>query len=226
MASFELLTANQHQHLRLIVDWDTPHFTPIVVSEFSEAASSCPIMLAKNPETGDFFTGVILSMKPGEPALKSLEERGGFNPLSLQCQGFYISDQNIVIDKDHPRFSTTAGEPLFTATSQPADGLRKIQNALGRLHAGQKKTRAFTQAMMDARLIEPVDLTFDFDKGERLFLKNLYTISLDSLGQLDDAKAIEFFRSGYLQLAYLIAGSLKQFNSLAYLRNQWLLTSS
>lgn len=224
MASFELLTANQHQHLRLIINYDTPHFTPIVVSEFSEAASSSPIMLAKDPETGDFFSGVVLSMKPGEPALKGVQERGGFDPLSLQCRGFYISDQNIVIDKDNSRFSTTEGEPLFTATSQPADCLRKVQNALGKLHAGQESTQAFIKAMMNARLIEPIDLTFDFDKGERLFLKNLYTISLDSLGQLDDAQVIEFFRSGYLQLAYLVAHSLKQFNSLAHLRNQQLLS--
>jgi hypothetical protein len=225
LASFELLTANQHQHLRLIIDCDTPHFAPIVVSEFSEAASSSPIMLAKDPETGDFFSGVVLSMKPGEPTLKSVQERGGFNPLSLQCRGFYISDQHIVIDKDNPRFSSTEGEPLFTATLQPADYLRNVQNALGKLHAGQESTQAFIKAMMSARLIEPVDLTFDFDKGERLFLKNLYTISVDSLNQLDDAKVVEFFRSGYLQLAYLVAGSLKQFNSLAYLRNQWLLGS-
>ena len=59
-----------------------------------------------------------------------------------------------------------------------------------------------------------------FDNGERITLKSLYTISLDSLHQLDDAKALEFFRCGYLQLAYLLANSLKQFHSLAQLRNQ------
>lgn len=223
MARFELLSADQHQDLRLLNMADTPHFTPVISSEFSEAANSLPIMLTKNPETGEFFTGVVLSMKAGEPPIKNLAQRGGFVPLSLQCRGFYISDQQIAIDRDHPRFSTTEGEALFTTSRQPADCLRKVQQALGRLHLGQEQTTAFVKAMTDNQLIEPVDLNFSFDKGERLSLKGLYSISLDSLNQLDDTKVIELFRSGYLQLAYLIATSLKQFNSLAHMRNQILL---
>lgn len=226
MARFELLSADQHQDLRLLTQSETPHFTPIICSEFSEAANSLPIMLTKNGETGEFFAGVVLSMKAGEAPIKNLAQRGGFIPLSLQCRGFYISDQQIAIDRDNPRFSTSEGEALFTASRQPADCLRKVQQALGKLHLGQEQTSAFIKSMMDNQLIEPVDLNFSFDKGERLSLKGLYSISLDSLQQLDDTKAIEFFRAGYLQLAYLLANSLKQFNSLAHMRNQILLNQT
>jgi hypothetical protein len=226
VARFELLSADQHQNLRLITQGDTPHFTPVISTEFSDAATSLPIMLTKNSETGEFFTGVVLSMKSGEPATKNLAQRGGFIPLSLQCNGFYISDQQIAIDRDNPRFSTTEGDALFTGSCQPAECLRKVQHALGKLHIGQEQTKTFIKTMMDNQLIEPVDLNFSFDNGERLSLKGLYSISLDSLHQLDDAKAIGFFRAGYMQLAYLVAGSLKQFNSLAQLRNQALLAQT
>lgn len=226
MARFELLSADQHQDLRLINHSETSHFTSVVSSEFVDAANSLPIMLTKHAETGEFFTGVVLSMRAGEPPIKNLAQRGGFVPLSLQCHGFYISDQQIAIDRDNPRFSTTEGDALFTASRQPDECLRKIQHALGKLHIGQEQTRAFINVMVDNQLIEPVDLNFSFDKGERLSLKGLYSISLDSLHQLDDAKVIEFFRSGYLQLAYLVAGSLKQFNSLAHMRNQTLLNQT
>ncbi len=226
MARFELLSPEQHQDLRLITQSNTPHFTPVVSSEFFDAASSLPIMLTKNAETGEFFTGVVLSMKSGEPPIKNLAQRGGFIPLSLQCNGFYISDQQIAIDRDNPRFSNTEGEALFTASRQPAECLRKVQHALGKLHIGQEQTQAFIKAMTENQLIEPVDLNFSFDGGEKLSLKGLYSISLDSLHQLDDAKVLEFFRSGYMQLAYLVAGSLKQFNSLAHMRNQALLNQT
>lgn len=226
MARFELLSIDQHQDLRLTSHSETPHFTPVISSEFFEAANSLPIMLTKNAETGEFFTGAVLSMKSGEPPIKNLAQRGGFVPLSLQCHGFYISDQQIAIDRDNPRFSTTEGDALFTASHQPAECLRKIQHALGKLHIGQEQTQAFIKAMIDNKLIEPVDLNFSFDKGERLSLKGLYSISLDSLHQLDDAKALEFFRSGYMHLAYLVASSLKQFNSLAHIRNQALLNQT
>ncbi|GGY84353.1 hypothetical protein GCM10011613_31600 [Cellvibrio zantedeschiae] len=226
MARFELLSADQHQDLRLIAQGETPHFTSVITSEFFEAANSLPIMLTKNSETGEFFAVVILSMKSGEPPIKNLAQRGGFVPLSLQCQGFYISDQQIAIDRDNPRFSSTEGEALFTASRQPAECLRKVQHTLGKLHIGQEQNQAFIKAMTENQLIEPVDLDFSFEKGERISLKGLYSISLDSLHQLDDAKVIEFFRSGYMQLAYLVAGSLKQFNSLAHMRNQALLSKT
>lgn len=226
MARFELLSADQHLALHVKALDETPHFTPVVSSEFAEAASSLPIMLTKNAETGEFFTGVVLSMKSGEPPIKNLAQRGGFIPLSLQCRGFYISDHQIAIDRDNPRFSTTEGDALFTASHQPAECLRKVQQALGKLHVGHEHTQAFITAMMDSHLIEPVDLDFSFDSGERLSLKGLYSISLDSLHQLDDTKVIELFRSGYMQLAYLVAGSLKQFNSLAHIRNQGLLNQT
>lgn len=226
MARFELLSAEQHQDLRLVNQTATPHFVPVISNEFSEAACSLPIMLTKNAETGEFFTGVVLSMKSGEPPIKNLAQRGGFVPLSLQCNGFYISDQQIAIDRDNPRFSITEGDALFTASRQPAECLRKVQHALGKLHVGQEQTQTFIKAMTDNKLIEPVDLSFSFDKGEKLSLKGLYSISLDSLHQLDDATVIEFFRSGYTQLAYLVAGSLKQFNSLAHIRSQSLLNQT
>lgn len=226
MARFELLSADQHHDLRLITQGETPQFAPLICGEFAEAACSLPIMFTKNAETGEFFTGVVLSMKSGEPAVKNLAQRGGFVPLAIQCHGFYISDQQIVIDRDNSRFSTTQGESLFTASRQPDEHLRKVQHALGKLHMGQEKTRAFVNAMVESQLIEPVDLNFSFDGGERLSLKGLYSISLDSLHQLDDARAIAFFRSGYLHLAYLVAGSLKQFSSLAHMRNQSLLNQT
>lgn len=226
MARFELLSADQHQDLRLTTHKEPMHFAPVVTSEFSDAANSVPIMLTKDSDTGEFFTCVVLSMKAGEPPIKNLAQRGGFVPLSLQCQGFYVSEQQIAIDRDNTRFSTTEGDALFTASRQPSEALRKVQHALGKLHLGQEHTQAFIKAIIANRLIEPVDLDFSFDSGERLSLKGLYSISLDSLHQLDDAQIIEFFRSGYMQLAYLVAGSLKQFNSLAHIRNQALLNQA
>jgi len=45
-------------------------------------------------------------------------------------------------------------------------------------------------------------------------------VSLDRLRDVDDAAALRLFRAGHLQLAYTMAGSLKQVPRLARLRNQ------
>lgn len=113
--------------------------------------------------------------------------------MHLQREGFFISGERIAIDRRNPRFSETEGELLFDEAQQPRVCLRRIRRALGQLH----------------------------DDGERLTLQGLYTVSQDALRDLDDADVLRLFRSGHLQLAYTIAGSINQLPIIAQPRNQW-----
>ena len=221
MPTIELLDPRAHGHLRLRASaGPVPHFVQIVAAEFPAAAACCPILFTKEPDTGAFFAGAMFGFKAGENLLGAVEERGGFNPLMLQREGFFISEQNIAIDREHARFSETEGEPLFDGAQQPGDGLRAIQRTLGSIHQGIEQTRAFIAALLELKLIESIDIALSFDGGERLTLQGLYTVSLDRLRDVDDAAALRLFRAGHLQLAYTMAGSLKQVPRLARLRNQ------
>jgi len=221
MTKVELLNPQSHRHLRLRPTTDAaPHFIQIVVGEFVEAAASCPIVLTKAAATGDFYAGALLGFKPGESFLKYIMARGGFKPLGLQRDGFFLSGEHIAIDRSNPRFSEADGEPLFDGAHQPSARLRQIQQVLGKLQAGIKTTDAFIHALVDLGLVEPIDISLTFDGGERLTLHGLYTVSLDSMREMDDAAAIRLFRSNYLQLAYTMHASLKQIPILAHLRNR------
>ena len=221
MPTIELLDPHAHGHLRLRASaGPVPHFVQIVAAEFPAAAACCPILFTKEPDTGAFFAGAMFGFKAGENLLGPVEERGGFNPLMLQREGFFISEKNIAIDREHARFSETEGEPLFDGAQQPADGLRAIQRTLGNIHQGIEQTRAFIAALLELKLIESIDIALSFDGGERLTLQGLYTVSLDRLRDVDDAAALRLFRAGHMQLAYTMAGSLKQVPRLARLRNQ------
>jgi hypothetical protein len=222
LPNLELLDAASHRHLRLRSHPQTdtpPHFVQIVVSEFAEAAACCPVLFTKEAATGMFFAGAMFGFKPGESFLDELTGRGGFQPLTLQRDGFFISGEHIAIDRENARFSETDGTPLFDDTQQPNNCLRQIQRALGRLQAGLEATNAFIRALAELKLIEPIDIGLDFG-GERLTLQGLYTVSLDAIRELDDAAAIRLFRSGHLQLAYTMNASLKQVPILAQLRNR------
>jgi hypothetical protein len=221
MPRYEPLNPQDHGHLRLGPRSGTdPHFVQIVASEFAAAAASSPILLTKDPEKGSFYAGAMLGFKPGEPALKNAAERGGFEPLSLQREGFFTTGESIVIDRDCLRFSESEGDPLFDESQQPSTRLRQMQRLLGQLHAGLEATNAFIQAVVALRAVEPIDISLGFDDGEKLSLQGLYTVSLDSLHALDDTQAVRLFRAGHLQLAYIMAGSLNQIGVLARLRNQ------
>jgi hypothetical protein len=221
MASHELLSPQDHAQLRLLPRRNVePYFVEIVPSEFLAAAIACPILFSKDPGTGAFYAGAVLGLKPGEGALKSIEERGGFEPLHLQRDGFFISGDRIALERANPRFSETEGELLFDEAQQPSTSLRQVQRVLGHLHEGAKQTAALVRDLMNLKLLEPIDVSLSFDDGERLKLDGLYTVSRDSLRELDDVHVLRLFRSGHLQLAYTIAGSLNQLATLAHLRNR------
>jgi len=221
MTTLELLDPDQHRQLRLRSNVAVaPHFVQIVVGEFASAAAACPILFTKNAETGAFYAGAMLGFKPGESFLPETTDRGGFTPLNLQRDGFYISGEHIAIDRSNRRFSESDGEPLFDESRQPSACLRRIQQALGQLQAGLEATNLFIRALLQLKLIEPIDISLSFDDGERLQLQSLYTVSLDAIRELDDAAAIRLLRSGHLQLAYTMRVSLEQIPILAHLRNR------
>jgi hypothetical protein len=221
MGKLEILNSEQHRGLRLRPPArSTSHFVQIVASEFTAAAACCPILLAKSPETGAFYAGAMFGFKPGENLLA--EDPGAsraFRPLDIERQAFFTSGENIAVDLEHPRISETEGEPLFDEDGEPTDVLRRIQRALGLLVSGNEETHSFIQTLVGLRLVEPIDISLRFDDDEKLHLEGLYTVSLDSIAELDDSTALSLFRKGYLNLAYTIAGSLRQIPVLANRRN-------
>lgn len=221
MPKYEPLNPDDHGRLRLRPrNGADPHFAQIVTSEFVTAAAASPILFTKDPEKGGFYPIAILGFKPEEGALLSARDRGGFEPLTLEREGFFTMDERIVIDRENPRFSEEEGEPLFDDSREPSLRLRQIQRFLGRLHSGLEATNVFTQSLLEHKLIEPLDVTLTFDDGEKITLQGLYTVSLDRLHALDDAQALRLFRAGHLQLAYIMSQSLQQIAVLAALRNK------
>lgn len=227
MPNLELLNPQAHGRLRLRpLGEAAPHFVQVLAPEFASASACCPILFTKDPETGGFYAGAMFGFKPGENLLGTAEDRGGFVPLLLQREGFFMSEKNIAIDRNHARFSEHEGEPLFDEALEPAKSLRAMQRTLGEIHAGLERTKAFIADLTALKLIESIDISLVFENGERLTLQGLYTVSLDNLRDIDDAAALRLFRAGHLQLAYAMAVSLKHIPRLARLRDRMQATAS
>jgi hypothetical protein len=219
---FELLNAQDHGHLRVGFRRDSrQHFVRIVLSEFTAAASCCPILLTKDATSGDFYAAALLGFKPGECLLKNLTERGGFEPLNFQREGFFTAGEQIAIDRANARFGQK-GDLLFDEARQPSPRLRQIQRVLNRLHDGVQKTDVFIRTLLSLKLVEAIDVSMNFDDGERLTLKGLYTVSMDALHALGDADIVSLFRLGDLQRIYAMNASLSQIAILADKRNRQL----
>ena len=218
MARLEPLNSDRHRLLRVHAPVrDGRIFVQIVASEFAAAAATCPILFSKSPETGQFYAGAMFGFRPEEP---SLTAEDGFVPHDIERQGFFVDGEDIAVDLDHPRISETAGEPLLDGEGQPTVHLRGIQRALGQLALGREPTEALISALLDLKLVEPIDVSLRFDDGETLRLEGLYTVSRDRLHELDDADALRLFRDGHLQLAHIMTASLQQIPLMAARRNR------
>jgi hypothetical protein len=219
--SLELLDPEAHRHLRLRPSQDVvaPHFVQVVPGEFTTAAACCPVLITKDNATGAFYAGAMFGFQPRESFLDELTTRGGFKPLALQRDGFYINGEHVAIDRSNSRFSDIEGERLFDDAGQPNSCLRQIQRVLGQLQSGLEATTTFMGALAAEKLIEPIDVSLNFG-GEMLTLQGLYTVSLDAIRQLESGAALRLLRAGYLQHAYILHGSLQQIPVLARMRDQ------
>lgn len=215
-----LLDSVEHRDLRVrAASGPLPYFLPVVAAEFAAAAAACPVLLTKDAQTGRFYVGAMLGFEPGE-SLVELRAGEGFWPLHVERQGFFIAGDSIAIDPKDPRFASRDGARLFDEDGAPAPALRGMQQTLAQLHRGVEETQAFVDALLAHQLLEPIDVTLRFDDGSSLDLTGLYTVSLDALRDLDDAAVLALFRAGHLQLAYAVAGSLRQIAILAARRNR------
>jgi len=221
MASLELLNSDTHATVRMKpAGQGGGPLVRVVASEIAAAAAACPLLLSKDAETGAFYIGALTGFKPGEQLIDSPDGRSAFRPLEADREGFFASGESIALDRSHARFGPGASESLFDVDGTPTPALRAVQGALGRLVAGAERTDAFIAALLQHRLVEPIDISMTFDDGEKLRLDGLYTVSLDALGELGDEAVLGLFRAGHMQLAYAVAGSLQHIALMARRRNE------
>jgi hypothetical protein len=206
---------------------DDRHFVQVTVNEFPLLVVHYPLFFCKDPNTGEFYAGVMLGLKEGENLfLKEWEQREYYRPLVLQRGPFYAQGPTIAIDLDHPRVGAEGGKPLFTEYGQPTRYLQSIIWAFQDLRPGIETTKLFIARLVELRLIEPVEIEVEFEDGSNHQCVGLYTVNQETLSRLPDPVVVELFRRGYLRLIHYMISSLKQFPLLAQKKNGRLLEAT
>lgn len=220
MPIWEMLSHAQHATLRVSRTQDGERqFAQIVADEFLQAAAYYAILFTKHPETGAFYAGVVMGLEPGSNLMAVGGALPDYRPADLERQGFYITDGRLVVDREHGVFVESDGQLLFDMNGEAALPLKRVQQALHILQTGIPETDALIERFLAHRLLEPIDVTMNFDDGEQLTLEGLYTISLDVLHALPDDVVLDLFRRGDLQLAYAQSGSIRHLRTLGRIRN-------
>jgi hypothetical protein len=226
MSNIVLLDSQSHRKLRVHAQpaahyGDDQRFVAVVVNEFHVLAMHYPILFSKDADTGQFYCGAMMGFDAGENLfLNDQRTSGTYRPLNLQRGPFLASGRDLAIDLEHPRVAPSGDQALFTEAGEPSGYLQSIMGLMRELRPGLERTRIFIDTLLNLKLIEPIAISARFDDGADREFTGLYTVNRDQLKELADAAVLDLFRRGYLQLIYLMLGSLAHVSALARRKNR------
>ncbi|MDA1300832.1 MAG: SapC family protein [Proteobacteria bacterium] len=176
--------------------------------EFSEAAKDYPIVFAKS---GDSIVPVaLLGLRNSENLF--IQDDGSWDaryipafvrryPFVLAAAGENSQQRVVCIDESYPGISEQEGQALFEGDEPMA----LLKQAIGFLEEYQKqyvRTETFLRRLQALDLLVSLNAKVDLVDGQQFSMSGLLVVDEKKLLNLDDAKAIEFFRSGELSWVY------------------------
>jgi|TARA_Y100000310_G_scaffold294267_1_gene324609 hypothetical protein len=176
--------------------------------EFTEAAKEYPIVFA---QAGDTTVPVALLGLRNEENL-FIDKEGKWDaryiPAFVRRYPFVLAETQeqqqrmVCIDESFAGLNTAEGEALFGDDGEPTQILKQAMEFLEEYQRQYIRTEAFLKRLTDNDLLMALNARVDLVDGKQFALTGLLAVDEKKLLQLDDAKALEFFRSGELAWIY------------------------
>jgi hypothetical protein len=233
MTNAVLLDSLSHKDLRVRTGYsaefgDSINTALIFPTEFVYIQREYPIFFRKG-SGGEFQAIALLGLDKSEnlyldePAwnaryVPAIHQRGPF------LIGLHQTDSDrepmVHVHLDHPRISTTEGEPVFLPHGGHSPLLEHTNRMLQIIYHGDALAKPMFDAFEEAGLIEAIDAQVNLDDQVQYKLPDFFTISQDRLESLDGATLESLNRQGYLQLALFALNSLGNIEWLIELKNR------
>jgi SapC len=220
----------QHRHwkaARAMEDWSVAsRLSSIFVAavEFGDVAAEYPIVFVNagnSPEGRQEIAPVaVLGLRNDENLfVDGSAWRAHYQPALLRAYPFGIARAEdgraiVVLDEAWAGWSQTEGEALFAGDSQPAHYLAAVRDHLDKVETEVQRTRLFGQALVDAGLLMPMRFDATLPDKQTVTLDGFLTVDEKKLGELPDAKVLEFHRNGVLSLIHSHLLSLRHMRRL------------
>lgn len=249
MTRHMLLNNIDHQDLRVLHQFgaafgDAVAALPAFALEWSELQKQYPILLRR--DTGQWQPVVLLGLAADENLFLTPTAANGWDaryvPLAAEKGPFLIGFQRpagmafehagtipdprdavVHIDINHPRVSqSAAGLPLFLPQGGASPYLQYISGRLEQIQRSLAIEPLLFQALEQLDLIEPLNIEFALDNGEKHRLTGNYSISSARLAPLSGDDLQRLNQSGFLPLIYAQLSSLSNIQQLVDRKNQQL----
>ncbi|MDX3773414.1 SapC family protein [Chromatiaceae bacterium AAb-1] len=238
-----LLNNISHQHTRVLHQFG-PQFGDNLASvlafptEFIELQKEYPILVRRDQPDGRYQAIVLLGLQPDENLYLSDQHPTGWDaryiPASIEKGPFLIGFQRqpgsqgeelnpvVHIDMEHPKVSEQQGQSLFLPQGGNSPYLEHISTRLLAIHQGVELASLMFAAFEQLELLEPLNIEFSLDNGEKHRLLGNYAINESRLAALRGAELEQLNQAGLLQLAYAMVSSLSNIRHLIARKNNLL----
>lgn len=231
MAKHALLNNVAHKNLRVITRHsaelgDDVSAVVTFPTEWGDVQREYPILFRKDATTGELISVALLGF--GEAENLFLDEAGGWNANYIPgivargpfLIGFQREEPVIHVDLDHPRISTTEGEPIFLPNGGNTRYIERVAVILEGIRVGLEAGKAMFAAFTAMDLIEPVRLQIEISGEEQHNLHGYFTINEEKLANLSGEQLEKLNRAGFLQGAFLVVASLNNIKKLIDMKHR------
>ncbi|MBQ0957898.1 SapC family protein [Ideonella sp. 4Y11] len=225
-----LLDNITHRHLRLHTGrsaalGDARNSALALPAEFRLLQAHYPIVFQLVDGDGGFQPIALFGLEDGQNLF--LTDQGWDAtavPMAVQRDPFLIGRApddtlQLHIDLDSPRIVRPDEGEVGTALFMPHGGfseyLDHMVKLMESLHAHAQQLPAFTGALKQHQLLEPMVLDLETRSGEHSRLTGLFTINEERLAALPGVALEDLARQGYLLPCYMQIASLAQLPVLA-----------
>jgi hypothetical protein len=134
--------------------------------------------------------------------------------------GEVVNEPVVHVDLDHPRVSTTEGEPVFLKHGGNSPYLDRANRLLQLIYRGTAAVGPMFKAFEEAGLVEPMEIDVQLDERTKYKLPGFFSISEERLAKLDGAQLERLNKPGFLHFALFALASLGNIHWLIELKNR------
>lgn len=190
------------------------------LSETGVAASDYPLLFMKDSDSGRFRLVALFGLRTDASFFViNGQWQATYLPLAVLGSPFHLGgpEQLLCIDEGSDLVTTDTGTALFADDGGETAELSRIRSMFDYLRSDLDAANEFAAALVDLKLVQPIELTLEFHDGEDELIEGLYSISPPRLSALDDAAILALHHRNFLEKIHIITNSLGQMNRIQQL---------
>ncbi|UCD66196.1 MAG: SapC family protein [Deltaproteobacteria bacterium] len=197
--------------------------------EFLEASKHYPIVFVSG-QNNDIVPLAILGLRDkGNLFIDDAGKwkDGSYLPAFIRRYPFILAENDpsgesfaVSVDAEYEGFDKEEGMSLFDDEGNSSDDLNRVLEFLKQYQIQNMLTQEFIKKLVDYNLLKDFSADITMAEGEKIGFRGMKMINEKALLELDDEKALDLFRRGFLGWIYGHLYSLSNFRTLGKLEAQ------